>query len=349
VLDANTQVLLAPVDGFPEPASGIWLINAATHDVAQITIPSATLDTSWVQVESRLYIENTELCGSDAAVERRWRVSVATGMAVTFPAEECPSAWQVPCGQYLAIVDSTNQIPSVRLLDLRSEESWELVDPLSGHYPDRANPMCSADGDLVGVLRWREPEYGWPLFWNEIPATSLTVYTTDGSVYRSFDGVFAVEWAPDASHRLIHYAGGGYGAWDPCILDVDDGSDICLPDISQWRESQGVQTGAFRWTPDGESVSFSYSSGRSNRTGLCTYAIPTRTIACPVTELELPNDFFVWSHAWSPHGDYVAFTIDTMEPGDFLLDPHTVTAAADGTNLHVWDFYSRHLQWRPDP
>ena len=349
VLDFNAQVLLVAEDGFPGPTSTIWLVNPALQEVAGITIPSPLLDTDWTRIDGRLFLQNTEPCGTDTPAPTTWRLDLSTGTAETHPRQECPTTLEFPQGQYVVIVDPDQPTTTVRLFDTRVGTSVELVDPFSGQYPDWADTLWTKAQDLIAVLRWREPEYGWPLFWYDLPITSLAVYTPDGRLYRTFEGVYAQEWAPDNSHRMLHYIGGGWHDWYPCILDVDDGSDTCAQEIRQWREAQDVFASYFTWTPDAQSISFSYSSTRTSQTGICIYSIASHQITCPVTEGMLPLGYLIWNHEWSPHGDYIVFTIDSLETGDLHLDPHIVTAAADGANIRVWDFHNITLLWRPDP
>jgi hypothetical protein len=316
-----------------------------------MVVPRSTLRSTWTRAGGRLFIDDTDLKGSFEAGSRYvWRIDVATGSAATLSSRPTNSTWELPCRQDTAIVDTSEQVPLVRIRRSDTNTQLDLKDPFLGRYPDRADPLCSDATDLIGVLRWREPEYGWPLLWTELPSTSLTVYTRDGQVYRTFNGLFARAWAPDASHRILYFKGGGFGKWYPCILDVDDGSDNCPPEIRRWREMERTYTATFSWTPDATSISFSYWGSGPQRAGICIFNIETRLISCPITESDLPAEYFIRDHMWSPDGKYINFTIDLNYPaGDFLPDPHLVTAAADGTNLKVWTFYASSPQWRPNP
>jgi hypothetical protein len=244
-------------------------------------------------------------------------------------------------GSYEAAVQRDKELYTVVLTNRETGDALTLPDPFGGYYKSRVDLIWAPTQDLLAVVRYN--------FWDDpslSPETGLAIYNTSGQVYREYNNLRDVAWAPDGSLRLLISDGPYFGENIPCILDLIRSSKTCPTSVSSWKELHGARVDFPAWTlPNGQAVSFGYWNGE--RSGICVAEILLTKVTCPVNSKNFGLNHYVVSYGWSSDGQYLWLLDNIYGPGsDDWTEVQLITTDKDGQGLTVWG-HGIEAQWRP--
>jgi len=351
--DPETAVLTAVMSLEPHTEGMIGFMNIDSGELFSLPLPPSTSDIYWGQDEKGTYFEfnkTHEIVGmaDELYVER---VYIATGESQQISHENFGSYWvnhnkKSPDGRFVARITRENDQLKVTLETMETAEIKTLVDPFYDNNSSFLADMgWSSYGNLLSVGRYIRYD-------NNTSGNGLTIYTWTGDIYRQFKDKRWFIWSPINNYEGLYEQDGDFGARLPCILDVQNGDEICLEEISAWREELNVESGLYKWSYSGEQISFIY--WQAGVSGLCFIEIDSREINCPVDWESLGGrnevggiSYIRHNPDWSPDGHYMQFIINPFSPaGDDGTFTRIVTSDLDGNNLQIWG-YGYDASWRP--
>jgi len=258
---------------------------------------------------------------SQATVTERERIVVLTptpGTMAVIPAE---SPTPVGSGGTLAFSMRHNGNSDIYLLSQNDGELLRLTyDP-----DDDRDPAWSPDGRFLAYASRRAQ--GWDLYTMELSTGTILRIT------RSPDFEAAPTWSPDG--RWLAYEGYHDGNLDVYILNVESGQGQRVtqdpaPDYSP------------AWSPDGRHVAF--VSYRDQNKDLFILSLDDGTVVNLTNTPDQDEDF----PAWSPAGEYLAYSVGVAGAETVWRIPFDLDAAARGELRPMLFGIGQKPAWSPD-
>lgn len=356
VNDPATMVImdLLCLDLFCRDEAVVSLINVNTGTRFDFVPADRVFNLSWgISLLYGLYFELHgfyDATGSKPVPHPGTRIFTESGDIIAVPLTQSESShpFLSSGGRFAAYRTHQNEESLPDIVTVEDRQTGQVVvldDPFDGRYARSSGISWSPSEELLAVWRYSFQERG------TLPLGGLSVYTTDGRVYRWYDDFLGGEWAGDNSFRMLVRVREGSQHWRRCIVDLQDNSMCCLDEIANWIASQQVDGGAMHWSPDGGQIGFSYWSYKPDtRSGLCTFSLETGVIECPIDNSIIGEDIYIRDFQWSPDGKYLALFIDYSAPGsDDLSGAQLATLLADGTQYQIWGKSFQTWSWRPAP
>lgn len=346
--DPNITVL-ATIIGYGYEERTISFLNLDTSERFDLPLPPWVRDLTWGQDNQGTYFEYEikESIRNTITTIAIARVYLTTGEIAYL---EPPPAGSgridpSPNGRHQTRIMSDE---TITLENIQTGETINLEDPFHGRYPDSVNARWSSGGDLLAVVRY---DFNIPFE----TTGGLTIYTVEGTIYRQYEGILSLNWAPDTTNRILYGENDSDEHYIPCILTTSDNTSVCFSAVADWAELRGVATGGYTWSPDASEVSFIYWSYYPDLGGLCVLDLSSTEITCPITEQtmgggaesEVYDPTYVVRYQWSPDGRYFWLLIDPFGPeSDDRSFSEIATMARDGSQYVVWGSGHEGF-WRP--
>jgi len=352
--DPETAVLMAIMTFEPRSEGVIAFMNVNSGELFSFPLPPTTRTVRWGQDDKGTYFEfnHTHVVMSMVEDLYRERVYISTGESQKIQPENFtsypnPSWIESPDSRFIARIIREDDMLNVILETVETTGRKMLIDPFYDNNPSYIVDMnWSSYGNLLSIGRYIRHGYN-------ASDNGLTIYTQTGDVYRQFENKKQYTWSPVNNDEGLYVEDEDFGISLPCILDVQEGSDVCLDEIRAWREELKVQTGLYAWSYNGEQISFVY--WREDRTsGLCFIEIDNRKIHCPIDSESLGGrnqdgeyNYIRRLPNLSPDRHYMQLTINPSPPGgDDGAFTRIVTADYEANNLQIWG-YGYRASWRP--
>lgn len=347
---ANPNVtVLATIIGYGYEDGTMSFLNLDTSERFDLPLPPWVRDLTWGQDDRGSYFEYEikESIRNTVTTIAIARVYVTTG-EIAYLEPPLAGSGRVdpsPNGRHQTRVTSDE---TITIEDTQTGQIISLEDPFRGKYPDSVDARWSPGGDLLAVVYY---DFSIPFQ----AMGGLAIYTVEGTVYRQFEGILSVNWAPDNTYRILYGQTDADGHYIPCILTTADNTSACFSAVADWGELQGVETGGYTWSPDAGQISFIYWSDYPDLGGLCVMELIGTEITCLITEQtmgggdesEVYDPTYVVRYQWSPDGRYLWLLIDPFGPGsDDRSYSEIATIARDGSQYQVWGS-GHEAFWRP--
>ena len=335
ILDPEANILLL---GSQENQT-ITLLNADSGELYTASAPAYEMRPEWFWDDGNYYL--------NAGATGRKFLNLATGEYVTIPSEGPDIA--SPNGRYAARIENRED-PSelVKIIDYELGTEVELVNPFRDYqtrdeeFVEYARVFWSPDGLFLAVVYFKH-------YYSDNEDRNLAIYTPSGELFRqktSLTPELSKPWNPIRPYRILYY-----GRRSPCILEVANNQQTCLSVIADWAEQQVIVPTFYTWSPDGEKISFVYSSDRPN-TGLCYYEVATEELVCPITteDLFFSRQFFARKHYWSPDGKFLVLFFDRLGIIDVVGTVKVAVVNIETDNIQFIDgdySFPYNDPWRP--
>jgi TolB protein len=232
-----------------------------------------------------------------------------------------------PDGDYLAYWSAYDQ--HIYVMDTAGDSQQ-----LTRGFTDQRSPIWSPDGKSIAYVSTRG---GW---------TGLYVMDADGTHARCLtnhpvyiNGLGTLGWSPDG--KQLAAVGDYQGRLTIFVTRPDEiNSDEFCSGREQWVDLGNANIYSLAWSPDGRQILYTSNSGGD----WAIYAIDASCLGinglCLDSQRRLsPFRANASQHAWSPDGQYVAYTVGLNR------SPQLWVASIDGEQRQISD--RRYSYWSP--
>lgn len=348
VTDPMVNVLLAGIDERSHLRLSLYNAETGERFDLPINLSSYDIPSRWTITEEGFFIELHHYIPAGSQNRLVEEINLQTGEVrqLEIPHAFIPGVQRIisPGGRYtLHIVRNENLPPQVTIIDGTNDTRIDLSGPFSNYYKDSITARWSPDSKMVAIISdHRYEDLAQP------SEHALSVYSASGEPLQEYENYFShLNWSPTSPHQLLVSRLDG-DLQTPCILNFSEDAPICLERIINWRDQHEVKIHQFRWSPDGNRVSFIYWNNETMNNGLCYLDLGNDEIVCPITSEHLQNEQFVILHTWSPDGRYLVVDVNPWGPeshdGGFtslaIVSSDGRSFQPLGDSAHVW-------AWRP--
>jgi hypothetical protein len=314
VSDPAINVLLAAIDERSHLRLSLYNAETGERFDLPINLSEYGLSPRWNITEEGMFIQIAHLIPAGSQSKLIEEINLQTGEVVKdeIPHEFIQGERKIISsdGRYILHIVSSEDLPSrITIIDEINGTEIELTGPFSSYYSDSISAQWSPDGTMLAIksAHWYD-DFAQPSEY------ALSVYSASGEPIQEYENYFShLNWSPTSPHKLLVRRLDG-DIQIPCILDFSEDAPICLEEIINWRDEQGVKTHQFSWSPDGSKVGFIYWNNETMNNGLCYLNLGNDEIACPVTIEDLQSDNYVIWHDWSPDGRHLVVDINPWGP-----------------------------------
>ena len=234
------------------------------------------------------------------------------------------------------------------ITDYETGTERELVNPFSQlqSRDERFNEYVismhwSPDGSFLSVLYEK-------YYYSDNYDRHLAIYTSTGEVFQQYANTNLSTGNPWAApHKVLATNG-----WAPCILEIIEGTKVCLESVREWFVNQNTSPSNYIWSPDGKRISFIHADPDMRTTGMCYIELATEDIVCPVSseDFRLETQMYLRLQFWSSDAKHLVLFSDRHGITHVIGPMRVAIIDIDEQDFwllegeYSWQFYN---PWRP--
>ncbi|MDA0246019.1 MAG: hypothetical protein OT477_21620 [Chloroflexi bacterium] len=321
----------------------ITVVNVDTQELHNIPVEANEYYLGWQWQDNRLWLRTSLQDSTDKMNVIDIMTGELTELSITRQSTISPN------GRYVAqSIRQENGVDFVTITDYETGTKRELVNPFS-HLQSRderfneyvISMYWSPDSSFLSVLYEKH-------YYSDNYDRHLAIYTSSGEIFQQYANTNLSIGNPWATpHKVLATNG-----WTPCILEITEGTKVCLESVKEWFVNQNTSPSNYIWSPDGERISFIHADPDMRTTGMCYIELETEDIVCPVSseDFRLETQMYLRFQFWSSDAKYLVLFSDSHGIPDVIGSMKVAVLDVDDQGFwllegeYSWSFYN---PWRP--